>query len=71
VDKLFYLIFVEVLCNAVVLCTRSFGGLKPLRLLLTHQIYTEDIEKLLEDRTIREVVAIPIRTQEYITISTN
>lgn len=58
-------------CNAVVLCTRSFGSLKPLRILLTHQIYKEDIEKLLEDRTIREVVAIPIISKEYITISTN
>lgn len=58
-------------CGAVVLCANYGGGLKPLKILLPHQIYKEDLEKLLEDRTIREVVVIPIRSEEYLTIATN
>ena len=57
-------------CDAVILCANYGGGLKPLTILLTHQIYKEYLEKLLEDRTIRELVVIPIRSKEYLTIAT-
>jgi len=56
--------------GAVVLCTNYGGGLKPVRILLPGQVYTKTLEELAKDPMVKEIVLIPIRSHEYITIAT-
>ena len=36
-------------CNAIIVCTNDGTGLVPRRLLLPHQLYLKDVNKLLKD----------------------
>jgi len=44
--------------------------LKPVRILLPGQVYTKTLEELAKDPMVKEIVLIPIRSHEYITIAT-
>lgn len=55
--------------GAVMVCANYGAGLRPIKLLLPHQVYTKDLEKLAQEPGIREVVLIPVRSEEYITIA--
>jgi len=59
--------------GAVVLCANYGnygGGFKPVRILLPGQVYTKALEELAKDSMVSEIVLIPIRSHEYITIAT-
>lgn len=55
--------------GAVVLCANYGAGLKTVRILLPGQVYTKTLEKLAKDPMVREIVLIPVRAHEYITIA--
>lgn len=60
-------------CDVVILCKRGAGGLRPIKLLLPHQIYEADIRDLLvkqESGLGDDVYVVPVRSSEYIKIAT-
>ena len=59
--------------GAVILCRNTGTGLDPFTLCLDHQVYIKKIEATMEDMngaSINEIVAIPIRSEEYIKVAT-
>ncbi len=52
-------------CDLIIVCTNNGGGLVPVRLLLPHQLYREDLKKLVEQTNAREITIIPARSEEY------
>ncbi len=53
--------------DVLVLCTVGSRGIKPLRVLLPHQVHTREVHELLaEDEA---VMVIPIRSQEYVKVA--
>ena len=55
-------------CDLVVLAVNDGFGLKPISLCLPHQVYVKDIQKLLKEHEAKEIVAIPISSDTYISI---
>jgi hypothetical protein len=58
--------------DAVVLCRNTGEGLKPFTLCLDHQVYIKKIEAAMESMnglSMNEIVAIPIRSDEYIKVA--
>lgn len=60
--------------GAVIICVNNGRGLKPVRLLLPHQVYKADLTELwkkhnLDEYGHGEIVAIPVRSEEYIKIA--
>lgn len=55
--------------GAVVLCANYGAGLKTVRVLLPGQVYTKTLEDLAKDPMVKEIVLIPVRSHEYITIA--
>ena len=56
--------------GSVVLCANYGAGLRTIRLLLPGQVYTKTLEELASDPMVKEIVLIPVRAHEYITIAT-
>ena len=59
--------------GAVILCRNTGKGLEPFTLCLNHQVYVKKIEKAMEDMdglSMNEIVAIPFRHEENITVAT-
>lgn len=56
--------------DVVILCVRPFGAhrnsLKPLKILLPHQVYKHDIEKIKEEYGTSDIVCIPAKTSDYV-----
>ena len=55
--------------GAVVLCANYGGCLKTIRVLLPGQVYTKTLEELASDPMVKEIVLIPVRAHEYMTIA--
>ncbi len=58
--------------GAVVLCRNTGRGLEPFTLCLAHQVYVKKVESAMESMnglSINEIVAIPIRSEEYIKVA--
>ena len=58
--------------DVVIICKNSGGGLQPITLLLPHQLYRKDLTQIMRDiggSYHGEVVAIPGRSKEYITVA--
>jgi hypothetical protein len=58
--------------GAVVICVNNGRGLRPIRLLLPHQVYKKDLTELWKKHELGEygeIVAIPVRSEEYIRIA--
>lgn len=58
--------------GAVVLCRNTGRGLEPFTLYLDHQVYVKEVEEVMADMnglSINEIVAIPIRSDEYIKVA--
>ena len=58
--------------GAVVICVNNGRGLRPIRLLLPHQVYKKDLTELWKKHELGEygeIVAIPVRLEEYIRIA--
>jgi len=51
--------------DVVIVCVNDGKGLKPITLLLPHQIYKEDIEKLKEEYPNHSVICIPAKSSDY------
>jgi len=53
----------------IVIVSVNLNGLRPVQLLLPHQIYKEDMQKLLEEYPdAHSITVIPARAKDYITI---
>lgn len=60
---------VETRKDLIVVCSNRGQGWTPEWVLLPHQLYREDVEKMLkEDSDIRAVVVFPVRAEGYQTI---
>lgn len=53
----------------LILCANYRAGLKTIRVLLPGQVYTKTLEDLAKDPMVKEIVLIPVRSHEYITIA--
>ena len=51
--------------DVVILCVRHHGTLKPLKILLPHQVYKHDIEKIKEEYRTNDIVCIPAKSSDY------
>jgi len=54
--------------TGIILCTSHHGGpgLRPIRTLLIHQVYTKDLKEMMdEDSSIDSFTAIPINSKAY------
>jgi hypothetical protein len=59
-------------CDIVIIAVNEGTGLKPLRLSLPHQLYEDDVMQMLEELnglSINDVVVIPARSSDYITVA--
>lgn len=55
--------------DIIVLCSNDGYGLRPISVLLPHQIYKKDLTKIAKQNpAIKEFVAIPASSNDYITI---
>lgn len=60
--------------DLIIVCENAGGGLRPLNMLLPHQLYKKDLialEKELAKKctSFGEIVVVPVRSSEYITVS--
>lgn len=55
--------------DVVILCIRPFGAhrndLIPLKILLPHQVYKHDIEKIKEEYKTNDIICIPAKSSDY------
>lgn len=51
--------------DVVIVCIEISGKLKPLNLLLPHQIYKDSIEKIIDKYGTEKIVVIPAKTTDY------
>lgn len=55
--------------DVVILCVRPFGAhkhdLKPLEILLPHQVYKHNIEKIIEEYQTNDIIIIPAKSSDY------
>jgi hypothetical protein len=58
-------------CNVVVLAVNCGSGLLPVKLLLPHQVYVTVVEDLVKKYNAHEVVAMPVNSNEYVSIIGN
>jgi hypothetical protein len=58
-------------CDMIVLAVNKGFGLKPISVRLPHQVYVEDLEKMIKEHHAHEVVAIPFNHKNYISIVGN
>lgn len=54
--------------DVVVICTQGQGGLEPISLCLPHQVYVDDVRKVMAKHDCSEVVVIPARAADYVRI---
>lgn len=58
--------------DVVILCYNEGTGLRPLSLLLPHQMYVKDLERIFKEIPgATEIVAIPAKSSDYITLARN
>jgi hypothetical protein len=56
-------------CNVMIVCVNEGYGMKPVRVLLPHQLYVESIRKLIEDYpSARWITCIPANSQHYVDV---
>jgi len=55
-------------CDVVIVCVNDGTGLKPKKLLLPHQVYLRDINKLLKEAggCYKQVTVVSARSKDYI-----
>ena len=58
--------------DLVIICKNEGGGLIPISIMLPHQLYKKDLSEILREIGSPyhgEVLALPVRSKEYITIA--
>lgn len=59
--------------DVVILCVRPFGAhrndLRPLKILLPHQVYKHEIEKIKKEYNTKDIVCIPSKSSDYTYLS--
>ncbi len=55
--------------DVVIVCLNDGSGLRPKRLYLPHQVYVEDLAKLCEGESVRQITLIPARSSEYVKVT--
>jgi hypothetical protein len=55
--------------NAMIVCINAGHGLKPVRLLLLHQLYEHVLQEILDANPgTEEVVCVPMRSEDYVSV---
>lgn len=55
-------------CDVMILCTTGYGGRRPVRVLLPHQLYAHEVEALLAQDGVDGVECIPYRNDDIVSV---